>query len=130
MCSSTWLRPLITLLRDLVFLKTTVDFFVIVDHVTDSSWVVWHLLISFKRQQSMAHTLPSREFRWSRSHAEDRGRGSFSTCNLPWLPLTFFNGKDPFLANVKVDSQARVRQGKYRRETEPLIPSKTVNHAE
>lgn len=40
---------------------------------------------------------------------------------------------DSFLANVNVDSQAGVGKGKrwkYRRETEPLIPSKTVNHAE
>lgn len=40
----------------------------------------------------------------------------------------------PFLPNVRVDSQAAVGKvkikRKHRRETEPLIPSKTVNHAE
>lgn len=98
--------------------------------------VVWLSQISFKKL-SMAHALPSREFRWSRSHSEDRERRSFSTVNSPWLPLTFFYRtrvtQDPFLANVRVDSQAGVgnrKKWKYRRETEPLIPSKTVNHAE
>ena len=107
------------------------------DQVRDSSGVVSNSVISFKKQQSMAHTLPSREFRWRRSHAEYRERRRFSNCNLPWLPFTFSNRtnirKDLVLANVKVDSQAGVgkgKGGKYRKETELLIPSKTVNHAE
>lgn len=55
---------------------------------------------------------------------------------MPWLPLTFVNRtrvrQDPFLANVKVESQAEVggEQKGNIGETEPLIPSKTVNHAE
>lgn len=42
---------------------------------------------------------------------------------MPWLPLTFVNRtrvrQDPFLANVKVESQAEVgggTKGKYRRD--------------
>lgn len=52
-------------------------------------------------EQSMAHTLPSRVFRLSRSHVEDRER--FSSA-LPQLPLTFLDRtgvtKDPILTNV------------------------------
>lgn len=56
----------------------------------DSALIVWHVLISFKKQ-SMIHIRPSKEFRWSRNHAEHRERAKlvfFSICNVPWLPLT------------------------------------------
>lgn len=94
------------------FFYMWIFFLLVLDH---SSWVVRHLLISFRKLQSMARTLPSREFRWSRSHAEDRETESFSTRNSLWLPLTFLNrtsvGEDTFLSNVKVDSQAGVEKG-------------------
>lgn len=63
----------------------------------------------------MAHTLPSREFRWSRSHAEDRERGEgvlvLVTCPgfLSHFSTELKSKKDLILTNVKVESQAGVK---------------------
>lgn len=77
-----------------------------------SLWIVWHSVISFKIQQSMAHTLPSKEFRWSRSHVEDRDRERvlvLVTC--PGFPTHLSTAiEDLILTNVILDSQAGVKE--------------------